>query len=73
MTLSTIVIVGAGQAGAIAAAELRQQRYEGRIVLIGDEPHAPYERPPLSKDVLLKPDAAGRAIHADDFYQEQRI
>lgn len=73
MNASTIVIVGAGEAGAIAAAELRQQRFEGRIVLIGDEPHAPYERPPLSKDVLLKPDAARCAIHADDFYATHAI
>lgn len=49
----TIAIVGAGQAGLQAAASLREQRYEGRVVLIGDEPHAPYQRPPLSKGYLL--------------------
>ncbi|WP_233872660.1 3-phenylpropionate/cinnamic acid dioxygenase ferredoxin--NAD(+) reductase subunit [Paraburkholderia adhaesiva] len=73
MNASTIAIVGAGQAGATAAAELRRQGYTGRVVLIGDEPHAPYERPPLSKDVLLQPDTARCAIHADDFYQQQSI
>ncbi|RQH00599.1 3-phenylpropionate/cinnamic acid dioxygenase ferredoxin--NAD(+) reductase subunit [Paraburkholderia dinghuensis] len=73
MSASTIAIVGAGQAGATAAAELRRQGYTGRVVLIGDEPHAPYERPPLSKDVLLQPDTARCAIHADDFYQQQSI
>ncbi|TDV27791.1 phenylpropionate dioxygenase ferredoxin reductase subunit [Paraburkholderia caballeronis] len=73
MNASTIVIVGAGQAGAIAAAELRQQKFEGRIVLVGDEPHPPYERPPLSKDVLLKPDATRCAIHPDDFYAQHAI
>jgi 3-phenylpropionate/trans-cinnamate dioxygenase ferredoxin reductase subunit len=73
MNASTIVIVGAGQAGATAAAELRRQGFAGRVVLIGDEPHAPYERPPLSKDVLLQPDAARCAIHADDFYAQQSI
>ncbi|RZG78078.1 3-phenylpropionate/cinnamic acid dioxygenase ferredoxin--NAD(+) reductase subunit [Acinetobacter sp. WCHAc060025] len=52
----TIVIVGAGQAGASAILELRANKYEGKIILVGDEPHLPYERPPLSKDVILKPD-----------------
>ncbi|KAG0773201.1 hypothetical protein G6F22_015077 [Rhizopus arrhizus] len=47
-----IVIVGAGQAGGWAAATLRDRGYAGRVVLLGDEPHAPYERPPLSKAVL---------------------
>jgi len=47
-----IVIVGAGQAGGWAAATLRDRGYSGRVVLLGDEPHAPYERPPLSKAVL---------------------
>jgi 3-phenylpropionate/trans-cinnamate dioxygenase ferredoxin reductase component len=54
--IETIVIVGAGQAGASAILELRANKYEGKIVLIGDEKHLPYERPPLSKDVILKPD-----------------
>jgi 3-phenylpropionate/trans-cinnamate dioxygenase ferredoxin reductase subunit len=49
---SSIVIVGAGQAGGWAAKTLRAEGYEGRIVLIGDEPHPPHERPPLSKAVL---------------------
>ncbi|MGE8656779.1 MAG: NAD(P)/FAD-dependent oxidoreductase [Achromobacter sp.] len=52
MSAGAIVIVGAGQAGGWAAATLRGRGYRGRIVLLGDEPHAPYERPPLSKAVL---------------------
>ena len=48
----TIVIVGAGQAGYWGAQALRKQGYAGRITLVGDEPHPPYERPPLSKQVL---------------------
>lgn len=48
-----IVIVGAGQAGANAAAALRQANYRGRLVLVGEELHLPYERPPLSKEVLF--------------------
>ena len=54
--IETIVIVGAGQAGASAILELRNSKYEGQIILIGDETHLPYERPPLSKDVILKPE-----------------
>ena len=54
--IETIVIIGAGQAGASAILELRGNKYEGNIILIGDEAHLPYERPPLSKDVILKPD-----------------
>ncbi|VVO35235.1 NAD(P)/FAD-dependent oxidoreductase [Pseudomonas fluorescens] len=47
-----LVIVGAGHAGGRAALTLRDQGYRGRLILIGDEPHAPYERPPLSKGLL---------------------
>lgn len=56
MSIQTIVIVGAGQAGASAILELRGHQYKGKIILIGDEAHLPYERPPLSKDAILKPD-----------------
>jgi 3-phenylpropionate/trans-cinnamate dioxygenase ferredoxin reductase subunit len=48
----TFVIVGAGMAGGKAAETLREEGFDGRIVLIGAEPHRPYERPPLSKDYL---------------------
>jgi NADPH-dependent 2,4-dienoyl-CoA reductase/sulfur reductase-like enzyme len=47
-----LVIVGAGHAGGRAALTLRGEGYSGRLILIGDEPHLPYERPPLSKGVL---------------------
>lgn len=52
MSLETIIIIGAGQAGGWAAKTLRGEGYAGRVVLIGEEPHPPYERPPLSKAVL---------------------
>ncbi|QTJ67300.1 FAD-dependent oxidoreductase [Rhodococcus sp. ZPP] len=45
----TVVIVGAGHAGGTLAGMLRQQKFDGRIVLCGDETHPPYHRPPLSK------------------------
>lgn len=47
---STFVIVGASLAGASAAVTLRDEGFDGRVVLIGEEPHPPYERPPLSKE-----------------------
>ena len=52
MSTGTIAIVGAGQAGGWAAQTLRSEGFAGRVVLIGEEPHRPYERPPLSKAVL---------------------
>lgn len=48
-----MVIVGAGEAGARAAVELRTQGWTGPITMIGEERWAPYERPPLSKGLLL--------------------
>jgi 3-phenylpropionate/trans-cinnamate dioxygenase ferredoxin reductase component len=53
MMAENFVIVGAGQAGGWAATTLRTQGFPGTITVVGEEPHPPYERPPLSKDVLL--------------------
>src|SRR5580693_4502330 len=50
-----ILIVGAGQAGVQIAESLRQEGYGGELLLIGDELHPPYQRPPLSKKWLLEP------------------
>ena len=52
MALDRIVIVGASLAGLRAAEELRSRGHTGSIALVGDEPHEPYDRPPLSKQVL---------------------
>jgi 3-phenylpropionate/trans-cinnamate dioxygenase ferredoxin reductase component len=52
----TFVIAGGGLAGAKAAETLREEGFEGRVVLVGAEPDRPYERPPLSKGVLLDKD-----------------
>ncbi len=68
-----IVIIGAGQAGATAAMELRRRGFAGSIVLVGDETHAPYERPPLSKDALLHPESARLQLWPQDKYAEQDI
>lgn len=50
--MNQVVIVGAGQAGGETAAELRRKGYEGEITIVGEEPHVPYKRPPLSKTYL---------------------
>lgn len=50
--MKTVAIVGASLAGARTAQELRAQGFDGRVVLIGEEPHLPYDRPPLSKAFL---------------------
>ena len=50
--LGTVVVVGASLAGVQAADTLRENGFDGRLVLVGAEPHLPYDRPPLSKEVL---------------------
>jgi 3-phenylpropionate/trans-cinnamate dioxygenase ferredoxin reductase component len=52
MAFGRVVVVGAGHGGFQVAASLRQNGFDGAVVLIGDEPHLPYQRPPLSKDYL---------------------
>ncbi|VTU40436.1 Anthranilate 1,2-dioxygenase system ferredoxin--NAD(+) reductase component [Variovorax sp. PBS-H4] len=69
-----ILIVGAGQAGATAAASLRALGHDGPIVMVGSESGAPYERPPLSKAVLLDAATEQRlAIHPAGFHEAQGI
>ena len=50
--MSGVVVIGAGQAGGTAVGKLRDEGYDGRVTLIGEEPAVPYERPPLSKEFL---------------------
>jgi 3-phenylpropionate/trans-cinnamate dioxygenase ferredoxin reductase component len=70
----TFAIVGAGLAGAKAAETLREEGFDGRIVLIGDEPERPYERPPLSKGYLAgKEDREKAFVHGGDFYDAHDI
>jgi 3-phenylpropionate/trans-cinnamate dioxygenase ferredoxin reductase subunit len=63
------VIVGAGLAGASAAFALREAGFDGSVVLVGDEPHLPYERPPLSKGYLRgeEPSSAAQVRSVDDY------
>jgi 3-phenylpropionate/trans-cinnamate dioxygenase ferredoxin reductase subunit len=70
----TFVIVGAGLAGGGAAATLREEGFNGRVVLIGAEPQPPYERPPLSKEYLRGESLFEQALFQPlDFYAENGI
>jgi 3-phenylpropionate/trans-cinnamate dioxygenase ferredoxin reductase subunit len=70
----TIVVVGAGLAGGTAVTELRDQGYDGRIVLLGAEQHLPYERPPLSKGYLLGKEPLAKAfVHDAAWYAEHDV
>ncbi|MEH0199062.1 FAD-dependent oxidoreductase [Caulobacter sp. CCNWLY153] len=69
-----VVIVGAGHAGGSAAAFLRQYGHEGPIVLIGEEPLLPYQRPPLSKAWLKgEADADSLALKPQEWYAEANV
>jgi 3-phenylpropionate/trans-cinnamate dioxygenase ferredoxin reductase subunit len=70
----TFVIVGAGVAGGGAAAALREEGFDGRVVLIGAEQQPPYERPPLSKEYLRGESSFERALfRPPDFYDENGV
>jgi 3-phenylpropionate/trans-cinnamate dioxygenase ferredoxin reductase component len=69
-----MVIIGAGQCGARTAQALRENGWEGEVTLLGNEGIAPYDRPPLSKAVLLgQKSAAQCALYDDAFYRDNRI
>ena len=70
--MRTVIVVGASLAGLHAAEALRNQGFDGRLVLVGEEAHRPYDRPPLSKDFLVS--AAGREdIRLRSPEQEHRL
>ncbi len=70
----TIVIVGASMAGGRAAETLRQEGFDGRVILIGAEPERPYERPPLSKDVVRGEAPEDKVyLRPVEYYAEQSI
>jgi NAD(P)H-nitrite reductase large subunit len=74
MTPRTVLIVGAGLAGARTAETLRSEGYDGRLVLIGDEPLAPYERPALSKEFLLGTrDEHSLLLRKDGYWDDRSI
>ncbi|MFE6609638.1 NAD(P)/FAD-dependent oxidoreductase [Amycolatopsis sp. NPDC057786] len=72
--METVLVVGAGQSGFGVATSLRDKGFDGRVVLIGDEPGLPYQRPPLSKGYLAG--TAGDAqlrLRPEDFFAEKDI
>jgi len=72
--MAGIVIVGAGHAAGQAAASLRQAKYDGEIILIGDESHIPYQRPPLSKQYLAGEHGMERVyLRPEKFYADRDI
>jgi 3-phenylpropionate/trans-cinnamate dioxygenase ferredoxin reductase subunit len=72
--MSNVVIAGASLAGAKAAEILRQQGFDGRVTLIGDELHRPYERPPLSKEYLIgKAELSTVFVHDESWYPEHDV
>src|SRR5216684_4497946 len=74
MMQGTVLIVGAGHAGFQLAASLRQHGFGGRIGLINDEAHLPYQRPPLSKAYLKGGGGADSLMfRPDKFYRDQTI
>src|SRR5215510_5655523 len=71
---STYVIVGASLTGAKAAETLREEGFDGNIVLLGEENERPYERPPLSKGYLLgKDDKSSIYVHEEGWYAEHSV
>jgi 3-phenylpropionate/trans-cinnamate dioxygenase ferredoxin reductase component len=71
---ATFVIVGASLAGAWAAITLRDEGFDGRIVLIGEEPDPPYERPPLSKSYMRGEQAFEKTlVRPREFYPDHQI
>lgn len=69
-----VVVVGAGQAGLAAAAKLRALGHEGAITMVGEEPHFPYQRPPLSKAYVLGEMTRDRLfLRPEAFFADQDI
>ncbi|HET8529388.1 MAG TPA: FAD-dependent oxidoreductase [Gaiellaceae bacterium] len=74
MTVRTVAVVGAGLAGARTAETLRAAGFDGRLVLIGDEPVAPYERPALSKEFLTgRRDEESLLLRPHAFWRERAV
>ena len=74
MTAKTLIVVGGGLAGAKAVEGARAAGFDGRVVLIAEEPHLPYERPPLSKAVLRgEKEPNSTEVGGQDFINEHRV
>ncbi len=73
MIAGPVVIIGTGQAGFQTAASLRIEGYEGEILMIGDEPGLPYQRPPLSKSFFKDGNAERLLFRNQDFFEKNNI
>lgn len=72
--MSGVVIIGGGHAAGQVAASLRQEGYEGDVTIIGDEPHPPYQRPPLSKAYLAGEQGIEKVyLRPENFYESKDI
>lgn len=70
----TVLVLGTGQAGFQVAASLREEGFDGRVVLVGEEPEPPYQRPPLSKAFLTgKADGDAVRLRPEKFFAEHRL
>ena len=70
--MTTFVIVGAGEGGGTVAGSLRDAGYDGEVVLIGEEPMPPYERPPLSKE-YLRGESDHHLVRPPGWYGENNV
>ncbi len=68
-----MLVIGAGECGGRAALALRELGYDGPVTLVGDEPHLPYERPPLSKDAMTCEAPTIKAIAAEEEFSAKSI
>jgi 3-phenylpropionate/trans-cinnamate dioxygenase ferredoxin reductase subunit len=73
MSARRIVIVGAGQASAVATRSLRRRGYDGQITIVGDEAERPYQRPPLSKEYLTAADGSGLYLLPEEWTAGQDV
>ena len=72
--MSRTIVIGAGQGAGQLVASLRQEKYEGEILMIGEEPHLPYQRPPLSKAYLAgEMETARVLVRPEKFYADKAI
>ena len=70
----TCIIIGAGQAAGQLSVSLRSEGFDGRIIVIGEEPYQPYQRPPLSKHYLAGSVGLERVyFRPDDFYEKAEV
>ncbi len=73
MSARNLVVVGAGQASAVATRTLRRRGFDGHITIVGDEPERPYQRPPLSKEYLTRADESGLYLLPEDWTDGQDV